>query len=343
ATLAIESFRRSPNRSAKLIFDKPLRLFKFPCNDFRVSMGPITVEQQVWFHQLIVALSLIAIPFLLSRSADENAGNVPRRRSELFLLGTLLCALPYSFFITCPRYNLPFMPIAIMFAAFACAELRRAYTQASHKPLLLGLASLMLLVAASNISVLPLLVAAGIAPTAAIILLCLVKTGLFGAVVYGLCRTIRRMYPRNAAPYVVTCVLAVLTFPLLCLPLRAHGRWFEWRAPFAGTGAAIEQTIAVPPDAWERARCRQCYLIADADGVRSLSGCRIMINGIEQSGPVVPGLGAVQDYRFLKGSNGTQFFWEGEYIFSCMTQLCGMNNSDLRQWLMIPIDARVFA
>ncbi len=118
------SYNESPSRWALLLLDKPVRLFKFPWNDFRVPLGPISFPWQVLMHQLVLAFALVGLPLSCVRAKETSQEQMVAR---VFLAGSMAVSLAYLFFITVPRYNLQFMPIAIVSAAFAaCTLVERA-------------------------------------------------------------------------------------------------------------------------------------------------------------------------------------------------------------------------
>ena len=59
--LAVSAIKKNPARWFRLMLDKPLRLFKYPWNDFRTSIGPFTFHTQVLFHELLLLFGALGI------------------------------------------------------------------------------------------------------------------------------------------------------------------------------------------------------------------------------------------------------------------------------------------
>jgi hypothetical protein len=124
--------------------------------------------------------------------------------------------------------------------------------------------------------------------------------------------------------------------------LRAHGRAGEWRQPFERAGQTIEQDFVLPGDKRSDIESHQTYLAIDAEGIKSLStGCSITVNGIDIDGPIVPGFTVVQQFPTMRHLSSDAVYWEGEYIFDCMTSLVQRSDADLRQWFMVPLSESI--
>jgi 4-amino-4-deoxy-L-arabinose transferase-like glycosyltransferase len=333
----------SPSKWAKLAFDKPVRLFKFPWNDWRVPIGPVSPSMQVMFHQLVLALCFLGIPLSFATIGDATPGTRQKAWQRGFLLGLLLMSLSYLSFITCPRYNLLAMPLVILFAAAAVSSLAQLSGQRMRQVGALSV-TLIALFFVARLTMMPYIVAAGIKPALALILICSIKAVFLIASVAAAFALLQSLSGKQTVAKVLTVVLAIVVLPFVCLPLRAHGRAFEWKCPFTAAGQRIEQMIPLAPRSLAELSSRQCYLLIDGNGTRSLTpGCTIEVNGVKVDGPVIPGLDAVQDFSQLKRVSNGNIFFEGEYIFDCMSLLAGRSNSDLRQWLLVPVPAAAFA
>jgi 4-amino-4-deoxy-L-arabinose transferase-like glycosyltransferase len=333
----------SPNKWVKLAFDKPLRLFKFPWNDWRVPIGPVAPFMQVFFHQLVMTLGFLGIPLSFATIGGAVPVSGEQKWQRGFLLGLVLLSLSYLSFITVPRYNLLAMPLVILFAAAAVSSLTQMSGQRLRHVGALTVSFFALFIVA-RLTMMPYMVAAGIEPALALLLISVVKAVFLTASVAAVLALLHSLSGRQLLAKTLTVLLAIIMFPFVCLPIRAHGRAFEWKCPFTAAGQRIEQMIPLPPRSLAEVSSRQCYLLIDGNGTRSLTpGCTIEVNGVKVDGPVIPGLDAVQDFGQLKHVSGGNLMFEGEHIFDCMTLLVGRSNSDIRQWLLVPVPADAFA
>src|SRR6185369_12634870 len=110
------AIKKSPTRWVRLMLEKPLRLFEYPWNDFRTSIGAVSFQAQVIYHDLILlfAAAGLGLSFLL-------AVGIPATKRQLYcrfyLSGLFAFHFVYCLFITVPRYNLTAIPELIVFAA----------------------------------------------------------------------------------------------------------------------------------------------------------------------------------------------------------------------------------
>ena len=340
--LTVQAEQDCPSKWAKLALDKPLRLFKFPWNDWRVPIGPFPPLAQVMLHQIMLGLCLLGIPLSLVNS-EPLLTTASQTRQRVFMLAILLSSLAYLSFITVPRYNLVAMPIVVMFAGASVFMLWRI---ARSRPALTCVLAALLaeLFVVARYPLMPYTVALVKSAATALVLVSVLKSCFFVAATVALLALLRSLSRRQWAPQIASVVVAVCLFPFVCLPLRAHGRWSEWKCPFASAGQRIEQVIRLPAQSVGQGSPGQCYLLIDANGVRSIApGCSIAVNGVKVDGPVIPGLAAVQDFSQLKQIRDGYLFFEGEHIFDYMTPLVNRCNADLRQWLFVPVPKAVFA
>jgi hypothetical protein len=363
-TLARESYAKSPGRWLRLMQDKPLRLFKFPWNDFRASIGGIPFSQQVIFHQLLLLFAAIGmiLSYLVKkgptgpdtdyeRNTPESAVSRPSNAAKTFILYVLFVHGAYMLFITVPRYNLTAMPEIILFAAggissiFSLLRLRHGAVAAAslvlatiflfaflHMPLIPVVATL---VGGQN---------AGIG----LFIQCVLRTLALLSFAIGLWLAIsaltereigderRRISHASNSRCAVVMMVAFL-FPLVVLPANADGRAFEWTASMAQPGDSIKQRISIPKDFSELMVGRQPYLLIDADGLKGLAQTQLEINGKKLDGPIIPSIALCDEFTRFQDVADSAYMREGEWIFDCLTQSAGMRNSDLRQWFLVPI------
>jgi hypothetical protein len=65
----------------------------------------------------------------------------------------------------------------------------------------------------------------------------------------------------------------------------------------------------------------------------------IELNGTKVAAPAMPSLAALDDWHYLKNNNSAGSYLECTYIFDCLSRETALNNTDLRQWFVIPISA----
>jgi 4-amino-4-deoxy-L-arabinose transferase-like glycosyltransferase len=343
--------KQSPARFFKLIMDKPARLLKSPWNDFRCPIGPFEYQIQVALHQIILLLSIVGIALAcVVQPASENEPTLPANKiwGRLSLLLAFGLNLPYLAFITVPRYNLTAMPFLIVFAAAGLTTaiyLIRTFPLAKA-PKALPIFALCLFVFlrddpkdAFNI---------GHEPIASVVLVQgqdFIAKGII-SVAFGLafylsiyfCLSLLSGYKKTAAA--LTSVLAVATLPLLAIPQRANGRPGESILTFERPGECLEGTIPLPrqgagtPDLTKA----KCYLLLDVDDATIFNGkFDLTVNGQKMTGPLIPGISALDDWHYLKPRANNQAYLECAYIYDCMTQPAGITNLDLRQWFYLPL------
>ncbi|HMD54955.1 MAG TPA: hypothetical protein VKJ65_10435, partial [Phycisphaerae bacterium] len=117
--------RQSPERWCKLMLDKPIRLFGVPWNEFRVSIGPISPDDQIAYHRFLLLLAALGVVTALFEPAKRpGARRIVFARLCVFSFFAYHCV--YWLFETISRYALPAVPCMILFAA---AALGRATTK----------------------------------------------------------------------------------------------------------------------------------------------------------------------------------------------------------------------
>ncbi len=347
-TLAKEAIEKSPERWVKLLLDKPARFLKFPWNDFKCPIGPVTASQQILFHQLILLLFVpgIVLGFALKTNSKERDYRSDRDRENerfqarmLLALGILFHAL-YLLFITVPRYNLTVMPLLIVFAAGCLTCLLHLLQNHRSIPAAIAIiASSILLIFSQQIELPPLLalLTGPGHPILCLSLACLLKALVLCLFMVSLGKAIppAEGHPRLALGTTVALTLVLL--PVLCLPVNANGRWWEWRCPLAAR-QNISQTVTLDSAQADDLTGRQAFVLLDTTFAPDINNeLAVRVNGQRLKGPVVPGLSLVGDFTHFMPIAGNWFAREGEYIFDCMTRSAGIANCDLRQWFLVPL------
>lgn len=362
ATLVKEAFKKSPSRFLRLILDKPARLYKFPWNDYRVSIGPFSVFEQIAFHQVIILLSIIglALGFCtlnqlpeissgeISNTVEDGAEAVQSQSlfyTKVFTLLVLAGNLPYLAFITVPRYNLTAMPILIIFAAQAVNFLQALLKNhpLERAPRMITLSALFLIIyfrddlghLTSGTPVLSFV--QGLEPIAKGVIGALATLIMFSGIFLTIKLIDKATRPKDklglCSARALSAILLLATLPVVSLQARANGRPGEGILKVSDK-AKLTGAIKVADSA---VRDRDCYLLIDSDkGELLSSNCQVKAFGKPLKTPFIPGLAALDDWHYLKERNGTAYV-ECAYIFDCMTQAAGIDNLAIRQWYLLPL------
>lgn len=323
---------KSPSRWFRLMLDKPLRLFKFPWNDFRTPIGFVSFGWQVVFHELVVLFSVLGLALGLFLSA----GGGPTKRQlcgRIFLAGLFAFHLIYNLFITVPRYNLTAIPEMIVFAAAAISLIYSlVFVEKRKEGSIFALATAALFIVL-RINLLPLLVYAMPVQIAWGIEAALRTVLLLGLAAAAFVAT-NLLFGRRVIASALIVLTTICFVPLLVMPLRANGRYFEWQKELGLSSTPVKQVMHMPV----AAAGKPCYIMLDTDGVRQFSdGLQVQVNGKTISGPVLPSMAFAENFdRFLElGPKSVQR--EGERMWDSLVNSTGQANLDLRQWSMIAL------
>lgn len=332
--LAHESFSKSPSRFLKLMADKPARLYKFPWNDFRTSIGPITMPWQVAFHQLIVMFALIGLGTAFFVNSSGNAPSKSQLNCRTFVASIWLLHLIYLLFITVPRYNLTSMPALILFAAAGIMNLIQLTKNNALLAQLALFASLFsyILICSDWLRVFWVInpqAYSTLAVPVSIAIRFLVVSGLFAC----LWSALKYTQGYRVLAKITTALIILFITPLAVLPLRADGRTWEQSNTIA-PGSKINLTLAPP------SRTSQSYLLIDSAHFKDFGkNMNVSVNNKPIEHIFIPSLSLSGDPSLIRELRPGVFNLEGEYIFDCMTQASGISNLDLRQWILVPIAA----
>lgn len=338
AQIVRRSIKVDPLGWVELTAGKVARLTKFPWNDFRTSIGIAKFRAQVVFHQILLMLACIgciwAVPAIKS-GAPSSHQNVPGR----LLVVVLICVhFAYIGFVALPRYFVTAMPLVVLLSSAALVYFFRAMS--SHPKLATKLfvaASCLWFIARANvaggtISMFPFLN----------IQLILFFTFLakFAFLLYACMAVSKLVYAMKVERITATALMALVIIPplpSLCLPLSAHGRWYEKRVKVT-IKDPLKQTIVIPSNQFWRPD-RVWYLMIDADGWSQLRNLDIALNGLRLEEPIIPGL-AFADVSNKYDAAGDGLQKPFEHIYASLANPAGKSLDDLRQWFFIPISNR---
>lgn len=345
-------YEESHSRFIKLLADKPARLFKFPWNDFRTPIFSFGESTQVLYHQLCLMLAALGIGATIVdtkvKTKDENDEEKKEAigQSALRILILLILAIhgAYFFFITVPRYALTAMPMVLIFAGAGIHALSRAAGQSSvfcRKTLFFVLASLAL-VGATHYDFVTLFT--GLLGTNAgeltrvLVLEALVKT-VFAVLFFA---SIFLLSGKSRFNRALTLVMSLAVIPFIALPLRAHGRSFEWKVDLKGSPedrSTFHQSIFIPREKAEAFKKRNAYLLVDSESWKELGQLAdVSVNGIDYKGPILPLMPFSQDLNLpQKSADSRRLFYECEDIYRAVLDAAGGTNLDPRQWFALPL------
>ncbi len=330
------AFKKSPARWTRLMLDKPLRLFKYPWNDFRTAIGAISFKWQVAIHELVLFLSLLGLTLCTLLSFPQMADR-KQLYSRLFLAGLFAFHCVYYLFITVPRYNLTSIPEMIIFAAAALGLASRMIEDKQTRSqglLLTGSSIALFLLMRLNL----LGVFANLASVeTSWVLQSALRFIAFAAVIFSCVRSVQSSAGYKRTALTALSLMAIAICPLIVMPLRANGRLQEWHVELK-PGEQVQQEMQLARSELQKT----IYLLVDTEGVKQgADGFELSINGEKLSGPLLPSMAFAEDFdRFLDlGNNSVQR--EGERMWDSLTNSADCGNIDLRQWSMIPIPSSV--
>ncbi|HEY9784696.1 MAG TPA: hypothetical protein V6D17_04775, partial [Candidatus Obscuribacterales bacterium] len=167
----------------------------------------------------------------------------------------------------------------------------------------------------------------------------MVRTSFLVAVASVLFRILGGGQSRRAivASRALMIALAALTYSALCLPVRAHGRWYEARAVVPRAPSALTQVICAIPELVASLKRGEAYLMVDGDSSDTLTNqLAFFVNGRRLEGTVIPGLALIDEQKqFERRDNALTRV--AECIFDSFTSVTLGSNNEVRQWFFIPI------
>jgi len=352
-----QAVRRSPKRWLTLMLDKPVRLLKLPWNDFKVWIGPISPAVQAIFHQLILVFAAIGLIFIYIYF--DLKYKRPKILARALILFTLLLHLAYLAFITVPRYNLTAMPEVILFASAGLVLTMQAFKSRQSVPkairlllvivLLILLAHLDIISAfAVRFSTTPITLAVTLAKLALSmsIILKALTLGLFFLNCWRLTPSVTfsgydNFSRRHNYALIPISLLALFALPAYCLPLRAHGRWYEWSQDLHRSSERAYRLLDLTDRQARQLAHGGAYLAVNLSGGANLaSDWDFFINDVKLTGPFIPSLSMAQDLSLVHLDNGINYTIEQESILKILCGHCAISPLDLRQWYLIPISAQ---
>ncbi|MBY0358870.1 MAG: hypothetical protein K2W82_12770 [Candidatus Obscuribacterales bacterium] len=344
--LLSEAVSKKPERWFKLMLDKPARLFKFPWNDFKTPVGPLTHEWQVLFQELLLVFCGIGLCFL---PLAQAAGEPDRKKlsARLFLAILLGFHCIYFLFITVPRYNLTAMPEIVVFAAAGiCSLTYLLHKKAARKTGLLLAGVLVVFVLLSLNNWLPLLLALlpKVSPQHILFGLGLLKFFVVLALGIALARSVAQFYGGRRIAKGAVLIAVIVLLPLVCLANRADGRWYEWSSDLNNAKDPLKLSLRLPASEQSRIAGRRLFLLVDTGSVnQNPDTLKVSVNGVALSGPAIPSMSLVESFERLVDNGPSTVQREGERMWDSLTGSAGISNVDLRQWTLYEIPESAIA
>ncbi|MBA3992829.1 MAG: hypothetical protein C0469_04820 [Cyanobacteria bacterium DS2.3.42] len=331
-----------------LLQDKLPRMLKCGWNDFKTWLGLFSPAAQDVLHQFIIAFAIAGIILGLEGVREKTNQWRGRVTGIIFMLLVLLMHLPYVFFITVGRYNLTAMPFLMVFGAWGLRRLRHLGNWSSERTDVLELAYpsiylfFVIFVLADPTAILVNAFGERGAAEIGIMTTIGIKSVLFFFLVgmtYALInKTQQGFYSRSLTNLILTGI-TILSFSSVCLPVRAHGRWYERPNILDKQGEGITFELFAPPAVAKAARAGNAYLMVDAESLDSITnGLSISIDGKTLKGPYLPGLSLLDDQNHFE-RRGNELTRVAECLFESFSSVVGLANNDVRQWFLIAIPA----
>ena len=346
ASFVVQKSLANPRQSIQLLVDKLIRLLKFPYNDYRLSLGPVGFPRQVLYHQLIILFATLGMVTALFGNPGKQMERLEgvftqkqRLQAKLCLLSLACSNLTYIAFVAMARYFFPAMPIAIMFAAAGIVSLVSYLRFKSYPLILTVIAAVAAMMISAQINFAPLLLKIGFSSS-----ILAVQTIDFAIrLIPVICLTcISILVIRSSttgryrlAGYVLALVTLMLVIPAACLPSRANGRSLETTFVLNRPGDILTQEITAPPS------LGPAYLMLDLDGIKSLDGLAVYVNGTEVSSRFIPNLSLTSSSPAYRHQQGNSFYLEIENLFHCLALPSKISSCDLRQWFLLPLPGTV--
>ncbi len=345
-TLVKEAYKTSPNRFIKLMLDKPARLYKFPWNDFRTPIGPIKMAGQVAFHQIILLLAIIGLGLGLIFSPKEK-----HILGKTAVIGALAINLPFLAFITVPRYNLMAMPSLILLAAAGVCALISILREnkLARAPKIVAASALFLFVflrddlrapfGAGDSSATALYFVQGTDLLTRSLIATIALMILLGGLWLCVNLLAKQSTKAGATGHIFVALLSIALLPLTLFPQRANGRMKEGILSLSRPGEQINGKIPITNLVALQEK-REWFLLVDSDlGQLPRENFNIALNGSKVIAPAMPSIAALDNWHYLKHHKPGQAYLECTYIFDCLSSVANLNNSELRQWFVIPVSA----
>lgn len=331
----------NPLQFSQLLIDKLIRLTKFPYNDYRLPLGSVNFSEQALFHELImlfaaigVALTLFTVPSHFSEAIRDQHMHKRALQAKLCLLTLLGSNLVYIVSVAMARNFYPAMPVVIMFAGAGVVSMVTCLRHKSYPLILSTIAAIIAVLISAQVNFSPLLLKTGILSNillaqSADFTIRLIPIICLACIAIILIRSTTDGYRR--AGYICTGLMLILIIPIACLPSRANGRSLETTFILNRPGQILSQEIILPPSV------DPAYLMLDLDGINSLNGLTVAINGIEMQPRFIPSLSVIAITQMHRHSQENSSCLEIENLFHSMAIPSGISNDDLRQWFLLPL------
>lgn len=337
--IILQSLNQNPLKFIEIIANKIPRLFAYPWNDFKASIGIFTPWTQVLFHQICLCLATVGL--CLSSGATTDKNRFPGVKALFVVI--FLAHTAYIFFESQPRYALTSMPFILLFAGFGLANLVSSIICVSTRTTTIYLAtSISCLFLLSKSNVIPLLMQTGLfssfsASAAVVIVVKLILSVAGFFLIYKLA-----VYLKASTKQLkfTSCITALALTPFIVFPMSAYKRINQWSNSF--NNKAIRQNIPISKSLASQIHARQFFVLVDGHNWSALGqDATLSINGLGLNCSPLPLMPLVQDLgKPIVKANGAVSY-DLEMVLSSMLLAAGGTNLDLRQWFVVPVESAV--
>ncbi|CAM6003191.1 unnamed protein product [Sphagnum balticum] len=248
--------------------------------------------------------------------------------------------LIYLPFIAVPRYALCAMPFVLTFAAAAITVSARSIetikgARALFK-LTLALIFFLTIVRTNIFDLMARLTLNFFLPILAFEVI--VKLAAALALAYFAMQLATYFKSQKQASQTAALLCLLLALPSLCLPLRAHGRWYEFKYELNRPRVRFIQTIAMSEINMQQLIAHPSFVAINvADGSQLARDFSVAINGTIIHKPFIPAMSLSTGLANLKSFPNEAVFPEVDYILGDLSNYTDIDNLQLRQWFLIPI------
>lgn len=285
-----------PAAFATMIVLKPVRLLDSPWNDYQTSCLGVPWLLQRYFHQLLLALGLIALFELWSSGLKQRS--LSSFTPPIVLSFVVLYNFIHVLFISMARYTYPIMPVIILLASYGIARVWQSGRRLSILPALLVVPLPTLLIeSAIASSKLPaqLILTPGIDFCVTILSATIALAFLY--FIFSVNRTFQ--YSRAFAQGVWS-----IAIPIVVVLLAAANCGLKQIAVPIETASPSDRIKVMVPISNDNELASRSWLVVvdpllEGFSLDAIKDCRISVNGKEIPGELYPFIGADRAQRDL--------------------------------------------
>lgn len=288
--------KEHPSEFFTMISLKPARLLDSPWNDYQADCLGVPWLIQRYFHQLILALALVALFELWSSGLKQRT--LQSFTSPIVFSILVVYNFIHVLFISMARYTYPIMPVLIVLASHGLMRLLQSRNRwlALGALLMVPLPSLVIETAiATHMIPVPILLGLGIDFCVASLSVLIALTFLY--YVFAINRSFQ--YSRQFSKGVWTTAIPIA---LLILVTSNYGLK-QLAIPVETNSSSNSLKVTVPVPTVEQLNSRSFFVVVDpvlqGFSLDALDDCRVSVNGKTLSGQPYPLIGSDRSQRDL--------------------------------------------